>query len=415
MRKTFLGAWIIAVVVLTTFVWLTKTSQSNKHTYYTSVISDSDSPNFITMYGKVLVENETTLVPLAEGNVKKVSVKPGDLVKENQILAILDYYPEDLANYEKLKQIALDPGPIDSLNKSLKDISKLEKSGFYDAVDAAGKRAEIYSSLSQIMLYKSSLQKQYEQTHGKIIRAPFDGIVTDVRLKEGQRVSIRDDKMDVSIFVIPENAPVSVELEVSDEFLSKIKLQQKISVSIPLTEGSSFDGEIKAISHQVYDDKKKRYFKVLAQVSYDRHSVTKLHSGMKIMAEVTAEKNKDWTWIPKAAFDINIDESQVSSRLSFLNRQKSKVFLGKSHDFESSKNSLVDAKRLPSSVLDKASNDVFPEESAISEIYLLTADNKVIKASVQKVGESGEMIAVDTKKLAGMRVITHYEKNGLLW
>ena len=55
------------------------------------------------MFGKILIDSEITLVPLAEGNVSEVLVKPGDYVQAGRILATLDMNKSDFEHYEKLK------------------------------------------------------------------------------------------------------------------------------------------------------------------------------------------------------------------------------------------------------------------------------------------------------------------------
>lgn len=415
MRWMFIGVWIIAVVSVTSFVWFTRVPQGNQHVYYTSVISAGDGSAQMTVYGKIWIDKETTLVPLSDGNVSEVSVKPGDSVKAGQVLALLDLNPEDLIQYEKLKALTADTGSVEALNHSLEEITKLEKRGFYDAPEAAKKRSEVYSSLSQLMSYRSNLQKQFDQTQGKIIRAPFDGVVTDVRLRVGQRVSLKDEKVDVAVTVAPVPLKVGVELEVSDELLPKIVIDQELDVHIPLAQTSSFKGKVQSIAHQAYDDKRKRYFKVLGEV-YPTESSVALASGMKVVVNVHAASESDLTWIPKAALDIHIEDKNISARMNYVQKISRGIASSKGDDFkQNSHDAQQDNHKDQSSTSRLVSNEAFPLESQVFEIYLLTADNRVIQASIQKVRESGEMIAVQGKDLRGMRVITHYRPKETLW
>jgi RND family efflux transporter MFP subunit len=415
MRWIFIGVCAISVLTVTAFVWLTNVPQNNQHTFYTSVISESDSVNNMTLFGKIWIDEETTIVPLADGTVTDVKVSPGDKVKAGDILASLDIQAEDFEQYEKLKKLTQDSGSITALNKALKDISKLEKKGFYDALEASKKRSEVYSSLSQFMNYRSELQKQFDLTHGKILRAPFDGVVTDVRLKKGQRVSIKDERIDISIMVAPKNYKLGVELEVSDELLFRINKGQELLVSVPLSMDQVLKGIVTSISSQAYDDKKKRYFKVLGEVFPEKMGKMNLASGMKVVIDVNTVNEENLTWIPKAALDIHLDDHLVSAKMNFIKKPSRSVASSKMDDFSSSAHSDIDTLRDQSNVSRLISNDVFPLESHTTEVYLLTADNRVIQASIQKVRESGEMVAIEGKDLLGMRVITHYRPKGLLW
>lgn len=415
MRWMFIGIWVIAVTSLSSFVWLTRVPGSNQHEYYTSVISANDALNHMTVYGKILIHDETTLVPLSDGNVTDVAVKAGDKVSAGQVLATLDFSPEDLEQFEKLKKLSADSGSVEALNENLATITKLEKSGFYDALEAAKKRSEIYSSISQFLTYRSNLQKQFDQTHGKILRAPFDGIVTDVRLKKGQRISVRDERAEISISVAPLTALVGVEMEIGDELLGKLKVGQEISVSVPLAQVQGVKGTVESVAQLAFDDKKKRYFKAIGKLHLESESKVVLASGMKVVVDVNTAREENLTWIPKAALDIHLDEKNVSTRMSFIPKGSRSIASSRSDDFHLASDANVDDIKDQSSASRLVGNDVFPNESNITEIYLLTADNRVIQASIKKVAESGEMIAVEGKDLRGMRVITHYRPKESLW
>lgn len=414
MRWLFIGVWLVLILSITSFVWLIKVPINNQHSYYTSLISESNTQSSMTVFGKIIFEEETTLLPASDGNVMEVLVKAGDTVTKGQILATLDFDINELNEYEKLKQLTLESGSIESLNNSLKKIAKLEKQGFYDATEASSKRSEIYTNLTRLMNYKTELKKQYDVTHGKIIRAPFDGIVTDIRLKKGQRVNIRDDQSFNLISVVPKNFKAGVEIEVSDELLFRLEKGQEISVSSPLSEDAIYKGSITAISHQAFDDKKKRYFKVIGKLNDLNPSGLKIASGMKVSVSIETSKESNITWIPKSSFDIFINKGLISSKIDYTPSATRSIASTKSRDFYDESNT-NNQESFESNVSRTVGNELFPKESQFSEIYLLMADNKIVEVKVLKIKESGEMVAVQGEELKGMRVITHYRPKESLW
>lgn len=414
MRWIFISVWVIAVICVTGFVWFMKTPTTSQYTYYTSVISDADSTDTVSVFGKVQIEKETMLLPTEEGNVTQVLVKAGERIKKNQVLATLDYKQQDLEDYQKLEMLTQDSGQVEKLNKMMAEITQLEKKGFYDALEASKRRSEVYSAISQFMNYKTGLKKLFDQTRGKIIVAPFDGIVTDVRLREGQRITLRDEKQDISISMAPADYQLSVELEVGDELLHKIKKDNYFSVNLPLNHDVYVEGQIKAISHQVYDDKKKRFFKVIGELQPKPEMKQKLASGMKVMVNVQTQVDDNWTWIPKAAFDIHIEDALVSSTLNFTGVSRG-IASSRAVDFKRDPNTGLDEQKNTSAAANSVSNQIFPAESNQTEVYLLSLNNRVIKANVTKVSESGEMVAIQGKDLKGMRVITHYVPKETPW
>lgn len=414
MRWIFISVWVIAVISVTGFVWFMKTPTTSQFTYYTSVISEAENTDTVSVFGKIQIEKETMLVPSEEGNVNQVFVKAGERIKKNQVLATLDFKHADLEDYHKLETLTQDAGQVEKLNKMMAEISQLEKKGFYDALEASKRRAEVYAAISQFMNYKVGLKKLFDETRGKIIVAPFDGFITDVRLREGQRVTLRDDKQDISISMAPDNYQLSVELEVGDELIYKIKKDHYFSINLPLNNDLYVEGQIKAISHQVYDDKKKRYFKVVGELQPKPEMKRKLASGMKVMVNVQTQIDDNWTWIPKAAFDIHLDDALVSSSLNFTGISRG-IASSRAVDFKRDTSIAMDEQKNPSAASNSVSNQIFPSESNQTEIYLLTLNNKVIKANVTKVSESGEMVAIQGKDLKGMRVITHYVPKETPW
>lgn len=405
-RKILVGSILILVFGVTSMLWLQQSSLKDQLEYSTSIISPQMNDKSFMAFGKIYFEQETQLSPTMEGLVTQVNVQPGDSVKQGQILATLDVDLVEVKKIEFLFALRAQAVNANKIEPYLKKINDLESQDHLSFIESSRLKAELLQMVGQQLNYQKSIEDRLLKFQGKVVTAPFDGIIRDVRLKIGQKVSLRDEPGTNSIFMTPPDSNYKVDLEIADDLMSYMTIGQEINISVPLANLKHIQGKITSIPQISFEDKKQRYFKVTASLN---QTPMGYYSGMRVNALIESTPIKGAIWIPKAAFDIHLDESKVIKMISFLD--EGQHHLSSRTIANNRSEELKDENKAQgvSSLGKKTSNEVFPIESKQSEIYLLTEDHKVIKVNVLRGIESKNFVAVYAPSLVGSRVITHYK------
>ncbi|WP_068621426.1 efflux RND transporter periplasmic adaptor subunit [Paenibacillus tuaregi] len=131
--------------------------------------------------GTVKWRMESVLTGAAEGKVKQVNVKAGDLVKKGQ--ALLVYDTKDVEN-----QILDEKAALDRLNISIKELQDSYKEIYHNGDEKSiesARNALKTSSIDKDVLQRRIQKLQEDLSANSLLAAPFDGIVTKVGKVEG--------------------------------------------------------------------------------------------------------------------------------------------------------------------------------------------------------------------------------------
>ena len=157
------------------------------------IVGGSSADSRITYPATVAANRHTDLSFQVGGIVIKVLVKPGDRVKENQLLAKID--PRDYESNLKIAEAKLTETKAD-----YERFAKLVKSG-------AVARADFEKRVKNYEVAKSDYQiakKAFEDTR---LKAPYDGVIAKKYIEQNQNVKAKqkiltiqnDNKVDISV------------------------------------------------------------------------------------------------------------------------------------------------------------------------------------------------------------------------
>jgi len=255
-------------------------------------------------------EAEVEVYAKTSGEVIKLFVEEGDLVKEGDPLAKLEDDEQKLnleearvrlenakKNYERAKQI-LDKNII---SPEEFDNTRLE----YDT--------------AKVQFEAAKLELEYTT-----IKAPITGTVTERLIDEGDMVLINQP-----VFRISDQDPLLAYLYVPEKDLHKIKPGRKVKVEVESLPGREFEGTVTLISPVV--DPESGTVKV--RVDLPNPPGTGLRPGMFATARLIVETHPQALVIPKKALIIESDRDEVfvareTVRLELPPEQVSRVKIG---------------------------------------------------------------------------------------
>jgi len=316
-----------------------------------------DIENTINQSGTVELRGQVTLKSPTEGAVERVLVSPGDRTRQGQTLLTLRY-PERqtaLANQElqiqrqivtlerervriqeAKERLAVEIQKREDM-LSLVEEGAIEKQRFLDQesrirdVRATLRDAETAVRAGAIELERLKLEKQriQQQIQNSIVNSPIDGVVLDVRVRDGDGVQLRTD-----LVTLGDPRQEFIEMQLSTLDAARIKLNQIARVSVIGPNAKVHNGRVKELYPQAIlpeannsDNRQSKQAYVPAVVKLDRPSGT-LIPGAQVNVEIVLEQRRNVLVLRTEAVQRVEGQPFVWVRDRDNKAQKQKVDLG---------------------------------------------------------------------------------------
>ena len=285
---------IAAVLVLAVLVALSvRSSQSNVPSVTTSKVGHQDLTSVVTGSGEIKAKTYVNVGAQGFGKITKLYVKEGDTVKKGQKLAQLENVQSaadvnaQRANIETaqmdldaanaaietsvadiargkadLEQKTLDFNRAKSLYQS-QLISKSDydaKKAAYDVASATLKESE--AKLSQMKAQRASSSGRVTQANATLHKltdilgkteyvAPFDGIVTNLPVREGETVVVGIQNAPGStLMTLADMSVPTAEIRVDETDIVQVKLGETAEVTVDALPDQVFKGHVTEIGDQ---------------------------------------------------------------------------------------------------------------------------------------------------------------------
>lgn len=408
-RKNILFVTALFIVSLSFLAWLSSHQSSGRYEFETQVIQKQQQPPPISIPGTVASPGQVPLFFRADGIVTQVNVKPGDRVAKGDLLASLDVNEIDVKRYHYLSGLEEEIKKLHDPYKILNSINKLSKKGFYSDMDADDSRNQVLKVARDYIALQQALEDYDKRTEGKILRAPFDGVVAEMNLKVGDFVNAGRQLLPGASVFRPDEK-LQVRLEVPDEMIGYLAQSQEARIWLPISRQNHVPGKITNISPSVVVTDRMRYFSATIELEHTSQQWLKL--GMRVMADIQVRTDQDGVWIPRAAAEIDIPEEQISETISFLGEDTAPVASrDRSEQEVQGQASLKEPsnQRTISAVGRSYAVEATPEDKQTSSIVLMNSAGKLVRAKVRILATNQDHVFIPSLNLVGQRVVTHYK------
>lgn len=208
-------------------------------------IAEARAASLLRTIGTGRALRSVTLFARAQGILTELNFRPGEPVKEGDILAALD---------QEAERIALSRAEL-ALDAAKEDVERLTTLAGRNAaaqvtLDGA-KRA-----LQRAELDVTSARLELER---RLVRAPFDGVPGLASVEIGDFI-----RAETEIGVIDDRSRLRIDLVIPERFAALVHLGQPIEAETVSRPGVVFSGEIAAIDNQV--DARSRTLRVQAVI-----------------------------------------------------------------------------------------------------------------------------------------------------
>lgn len=346
---------VIIPVVIVAFIGLAlvfgnKTDTSN--IYVTTVDLETDHVEaYVNVSGVVLSNTSSEISSAVSGEVIRVGVSEGALVKKGDILFELD--PTSIETQiqeteiqleiakENLVQI-LNSGSSfetsyknaiisrDDAYKSYEDAKTLQDGGVYStsqveqsyslyltALNTYNEMKSKYSnetSSSEIKIqelriesYENSLATQKKQLEDMVVKSPIDGVVTYMSLKVMNYIN-----PGTPVITIEDLNDLKVEVNISQYDIHKIAIGQKAQITLEGLEGSSYEGTVNHIGSKAVTKVLRSSQEMVIEVDVDilgENTDIKPNYSAKVEIETAAEEGV--LVLPYEAIYVNKDGDRI--------------------------------------------------------------------------------------------------------
>jgi HlyD family secretion protein len=288
-KKVLIGAGI--AVLLLAIVGFTVT-QSNKGvvTVQTGRVDKGDLTSTVTASGEIKPKTFANIGALGIGKITKIYVHEGEAVKAGQKLAVLDNIQSKAdvaATAAQLDAARTDASANDAALRSAKaeldraradydraklDYTRAEKlygdqlipksqydqaKNTYDAAAAtidtdkakiAQAQATLASSTERIRQFQATLTRASDVLSKTEYVAPFDGIITNLPVREGETVVMGiQNSLGSTLMTVADMSVITAEVQVDETDIVNVKLGQPVEITIDAIPKKTFHGTVTEI------------------------------------------------------------------------------------------------------------------------------------------------------------------------
>ena len=292
MKKILLiaGAVVVAIALVTVFVYK---QQSGYTKVLTAKVHKQDLATIVSGTGQIKPKTYVNVGATSFGRITHLYVKEGDKVKRGQVIATVEnVQPQanvqaqkatiaaaktDISSYvaaEKTGEANVQHAKADLEQKKLdwERAQSLYKDGIlakqdYDAKKAAydtdvASLAQAEAQLNQAKAQTASahghLEQQYAQLrfnedalNKTVSVAPFDGLVTNLPVREGETVVVGIQNAEGStLMTIADMSVVTAEVKVDETDIVNVRLGQPADVTVDAIPGKVYKGHVTLVGDQ---------------------------------------------------------------------------------------------------------------------------------------------------------------------
>ena len=291
-RKIVLIA-VGAVILIGIIVGIVLHRRSQITKVATAVLKRQDLTSVVTGSGQIKPKTYVNVGATAFGRITNLYVKEGDHVKKGQVLATIENVQPSASVAAQAATIASQKTDVNSfvaaektaeanlvqaradLQQKRLDIDRYKKlyaqnlvsKQDYDARKAAfdvsaatvqqreaslaQAKAQTLSAGSKVQQAVASQRANYDILDRTVSRAPFDGLVTNVPVREGETmVTGIQNALGSTLMTLADMSVITAEVKVDETDIVNVKLNQPVEVTVDALPGKSFKGHVTEVGDQ---------------------------------------------------------------------------------------------------------------------------------------------------------------------
>ncbi|MEF3692278.1 MAG: efflux RND transporter periplasmic adaptor subunit [Candidatus Moraniibacteriota bacterium] len=263
-KKLYIWSAIVLVIFGGAFYWYRKDNSENMSVrYITESVQKGTLASTIVASGSIVVDDQETVDPTISGTIADLSVKVGDTVRKGDYLfsVINDDLDTGVAQATASYQQAVN-------NLESAKNQKLSAEAEYRVADKKDDKDDDAYTKRQLEVLKNKI----DLAEGGIIQAqkslsasalayrnivsdagkrkvvsPIAGTIIEVSIKNGDELGSSNNNASEAAMIIGDLDTLKAEIPINEVDIAKVKVGQKVSITLDALEGTDFSGEVEKI------------------------------------------------------------------------------------------------------------------------------------------------------------------------
>jgi membrane fusion protein, multidrug efflux system len=191
----------------------------------TVIAAEAPTPNVIVVTGRVVADQRSDVTADTQGKVINVMINRGDRVKLGQPVVQLDVRSAALGAREAAANLAAARAQKQLADQECERTRSLLDKGAITKSEYDRQMAQCTAALEQVAAVQARTQMMTKSVADGIVRAPFDGVVSEKMVSPGEWVAPGKP-----LFTLVDDDPLKVELSVSEVAVTQIKENQRVEL-----------------------------------------------------------------------------------------------------------------------------------------------------------------------------------------
>lgn len=332
MKKKRVIILTIFIAVIALIIFLNLRSQREKAIKVTvEKVTTTDLTSIVSASGEIKPKKNINLSALVPGRIIKIGVKEGDLVKAGDFLLQLDSVQYE-ANAERDRALiqAYRSQLIEAEARMKRDESQYERQKKlyeeqlipYEQLEAARvqldiSRAQVQALRHQIQQAEASLKSTLDNLKKTIYVSPIDGIVTSLRVEEGEIAVVGTmNNPGTILMTIADLSEMEVWVEVDETDVIAVAPGQRAEVRVDALPNQVLLGHVTEIGSSALEEsglssQESRNFKVTITLDNPPSS---LKPGLSATADIIIAKKNKVLAVPVSAIIVREKEGVSGSK-----------------------------------------------------------------------------------------------------
>lgn len=240
-----------------------------------SIVKQESINDVIYFTGDLSAKEQTVISAEVDARITKIWVDEGQLVKAGQALADLDTLDLAQAVSQQQAQVAAAQARLNLDQQKMEKQSELLKQGFVSQIAYDELVSNYQSSLENYKAQQAILKRSQKQLSNTHIVAPFDGIVYQRNVEQGQ-LALKNTKL----FAIANLSNLEIKAAIPSDQINKIILGQQVAFKVE-TDNHDYIGKIMRVN-QVSEPGTRSY---MVYIDFNNQGLN-LKSGQFVKGEI---------------------------------------------------------------------------------------------------------------------------------
>jgi membrane fusion protein (multidrug efflux system) len=235
---------------------------------------ETPTPEIVSLTGKVVADHRAEITADTQGRVIEVMIERGQRVKKGQPVLKLDTRSAALSTQEAAAHLLAARSDMQLAAIECERSKQLYAEGAISRSELDRQGAACTSSMQNVSAAQARTAMLAKSVKDGIVRAPFDGIVSERGVNEGEWVAPGR-----SLFTLVDADPLKLELSVPEVNVAAVALDQHVAISTVAHPGVEYGATITRVSAEIG-----RTRSLIVEATIEQGS--KLVPGMFVEAEV---------------------------------------------------------------------------------------------------------------------------------